>query len=281
MHATKLNEDRPSLLKSDRLTSKVYLRIYYLLQERGCYLHYCIMADFSSCETNISYPRYTYNVLQIAGTLSAFLLKILRHYLVVRIYVAFSSRDYTDNSWSCWMKKCSYFTNKISFSQTKLLAYLLFGSVIYSAQFLKETYRFSMSIYNVGKISELFTSSILFHLKFHGSFGNAEVRLPFNYDSSEFKPTMLYVLYVRSLSTTVSKSLETSKLFMNFNVLIRNGFNINACRGFTPQDGSNGNLAKSDERWRRLASNLFRENEFERTIRLLDWDCHIPNVIII
>lgn len=82
MHATKLNEDRPSLSKSDKLTSKVYLRIYYLLQERGCYLHYCIMADFFSCETNISYPRYTYNVLQIAGTLSAFLLKILRRYRV-------------------------------------------------------------------------------------------------------------------------------------------------------------------------------------------------------
>lgn len=136
MHATKLNEDRPSLSKSDRLTSKVYLRIYYLLWERGCYLHYCIMADFHSCETNASYPRYTYNVLRIAGTLSAFLLKILCRYLVVGIYVAFSSRDY---SWSCWTKKCSYFTNKISFSQTKLLAYLLFRSVIYSAQFLKET----------------------------------------------------------------------------------------------------------------------------------------------
>lgn len=146
------------------------------------------------------------------------------------------------------MKKCSYFTNKISFSQTKLLAYLLFGSVIYFTQFLKETYRFSMSIYNVGKIFELFTSSILFHLKFHGSFGNAKVRLPFNYDSSEFKPTMLYVLRVQSPSTTVSKSLETSKLFMNLDVLIRNGFNINARGSFTPRDGGNGNSAKPDER---------------------------------
>lgn len=29
MHATELNENRPSLSKSDRLTSKVYLHIYY------------------------------------------------------------------------------------------------------------------------------------------------------------------------------------------------------------------------------------------------------------
>lgn len=76
-----------------------------------------------------------------------------------------------------------------------------------------------MNIYNVGKISELFASSILFHLKFHGSFGNTEVRLPFNYDSSEFKPTVLYVLRVQS-DNCVSKILETSKLFMNLDILI-------------------------------------------------------------
>lgn len=86
-----------------------------------------------------------------------------------------------------------------------------------------------MRIYNVGKTSELFTSSIIFHLKFHGSFGNEKVRSPFNYDSSEFKATMLYI--ARSVSTTVLNILEISEPFMNLDVLMRNGLNANVCRG--------------------------------------------------
>lgn len=83
-----------------------------------------------------------------------------------------------------------------------------------------------MRIYNVGKTFELFTSSIIFHLKFHGSFGNAKVRSPFNYDSSEFKATMLYI--ARSVSTTVLNILEISKPFINLDVLMRYGLNANA-----------------------------------------------------
>lgn len=198
MHATKLKEDRLSLSKSDKLTSKVYLRIYYSLRTGGCYLRTALWWTFLR-----AYPRYMYNILRIAGTFSSFLLKILCHYLVHPEYASKNIlfRDCTNDSWSCWTKKCSYFTNKISFSQTKLLAYLLFGSVIYSTRSLKGTYKFSMRIYSVGKTSELFTSSIIFHLKFHGSFGNAKVRSPFNYDSSEFEATMLHI--ARSISTTV------------------------------------------------------------------------------
>lgn len=46
MHATKLNEDCLSLSKSDRLTSKVYLRIYYSLRARGYYLHTALWQTF-------------------------------------------------------------------------------------------------------------------------------------------------------------------------------------------------------------------------------------------
>lgn len=48
MHATKLNENSLSLSKSDGLTSKVYLRIYYSLRTRGCYLRILYYMDFPS-----------------------------------------------------------------------------------------------------------------------------------------------------------------------------------------------------------------------------------------
>jgi len=165
-------------------------------------------------------------------------------------------RDCTNDSWSCWTKKCSYFTNKISFSQTKLLAYLLFGSVIYSTRSLKGTYKFSMRIYNVRKTSELFTSSIIFYLKFHGSFRNAKVRSPFNYDSSEFKATMLYI--ARSISTTVLNILEISKPFMNLDVLMRNGFNASTCWGLLCKMESME--IRTEWKITQVSANLFREN---------------------
>lgn len=101
MHATKLKEDRLSLSKSDKLTSKVYLRIYYSLRTRGCYLHTALRWTFLR-----AYPRYMYNILRIAGTFSAFLLKILCHYLVHPEYASKNIlfRDCTNDSWSCWTK---------------------------------------------------------------------------------------------------------------------------------------------------------------------------------
>lgn len=87
MHATKLNEDRPSLSKSDRLTSKVYLRIYYSLRTRGRYLHTALWWTFLRAKL-ILVTRY--NILRIAGTFSAFLLKILCHYLVHPEYASHS-----------------------------------------------------------------------------------------------------------------------------------------------------------------------------------------------
>jgi len=181
---------------------------------------YFIMVDFPSHEVYC----YTYNILRIAGTLSAFLLKILHRYFVNMRRILF--RDCTNDSWSCWSKKCSYFTNKISFS-TKLFAYLLFGSVIYSTRSLKRTYRFSMRIYNVGKTSKLFTSSIIFHLKFHGSFGTRKfVR---HLIMIAVNSRQLYYTFARSVSTTVLNILEISKPFMNLDVLMR--LNVNAYRG--------------------------------------------------
>jgi len=181
---------------------------------------YFIMVDFPSHEAYC----YTYNVLRIVGrTLSAFLLKILHRYFVSMHRILF--RDCND-SWNYWTKKCSYFTNKISFS-TKLFAYLLFGSVIYSIWSLKRTYRFSMRIYNVGKTSKLFTSSIIFHLKFHGSFGTRKfVR---HLIMIAVNSRQLYYTFARSVSTTVLNILEIFNPFMNLDVFMR--LNVNAHRG--------------------------------------------------
>lgn len=85
MHAIKLSEDRLSLSKSDRLTSKVYLRIYYSLWVRRCYLHTALWWTFLRAAFS-----FTYNIPRIAGTLSAFLLKILCRYLVHPEYASHS-----------------------------------------------------------------------------------------------------------------------------------------------------------------------------------------------
>lgn len=110
----------------------------------------------------------------------------------------------------------SYFANKISRSrenQVSSPAYLLFGSVIYSralarARAQKEhTDILNENLQRGEEISELFTSSIIFHLKFHGALRKrAEVRLPFNYRrqiQDGCVSTRIYVTpYVRRVRVT-------------------------------------------------------------------------------
>lgn len=86
MHAIKLNENSPSLSKSDGLTSKVYLRIYYSLRMRGCYLRTALHGlSFAR-----SLPLLHVQCHMDCRYTSAFLLKILRRYLVHPEYASHS-----------------------------------------------------------------------------------------------------------------------------------------------------------------------------------------------